>query len=67
VWGSVEVIVAPRPSIAGIPRASTAHIAYARTPSTCTTCGGWGDGERVRRDQPPRLVDRHQVVLCQAP
>ena len=37
VCGSVEVIAASRPRIAGIPRASRAHIAYTRTPPTSTT------------------------------
>ena len=38
VCGSVEVIVASRSSMAGMPRASIAHMAYTRTAPSSTTC-----------------------------
>src|SRR5262249_8684056 len=57
VCGSVEVIVASRSSMAGMPRASMAHMAYARTAPSSTRClVGVGENGYAATSRPSGLT-----------
>jgi len=66
--GSVEVMTASVPSMNGIPNASIAHIAYARTVANDTTCGvGVGENGYAATSRPcPSTATRSSAARARS-